>query len=291
MFQNTIKMKKSHRQKKKQKMMRSELEPEPMEGVCQTSAVQLTDLDDYCLVEIIKYLPSKDIRSLHQTCKQFHSIIDQYFYQQQSSNLLMTGHQLSHSDITFRNFSYLNRIRLNLYWKKGRYTEKIFFRRGERLRNRIHLERDKFYMSQRGAIRIYERDKREILKRHFTEIGQNRSSDVSCFSKFGPTIFAGRSNGCILLSEGDDLLEECSHPPSEVVQAVDIYDNFMVSSTYYGIKFYNKYLDLDMIAINPIASKTPGFKCLKISPDGKKLVAGMYQELSRNALKLYDNET
>lgn len=196
---------------------------------------------------------------------------------------------------TLHDWSNWRRIKINENWRFGRYFEHTFFRHKIMYPSYIHLEKDLFYMTHGGELRIYQRCPENIINTIPLQcIGHRKIADITCFTKNGNTIFGGRENGNIFIYDADDILEEnaSSNHDSVAINAVDCSNQrTFVTASKKEVKLWQRQYELTMIMLVPKWDYLEYYKSVRISPDGVWLAAGKYRDKEHNALDLFDIET
>lgn len=162
----------------------------------------------------------------------------------------------------------------------------------------IHLERNLFYMTHGGEIRIYRRCPQNIINsKPVSCIGHRNIADITCFTKNEHTIFGGRENGQLFLSSNNqddgDYLEENASANHQTcgINAVDCNNMVYVSASKKELKLWRREYELGMAMLEPRWEYLEEYKSVRISPDSVWLAAGKYRDRKKNALDLYDIET
>ncbi len=191
----------------------------------------------------------------------------------------------------------MKRIKLSRNWRYGKYDEKILFKHNVMYPSHLLLEKDLFYMTHGGQLRVHRRVKSKnfVKERAHEQIGNSRDGDITDFVKKGNTIFGGRDNGYAFIHEDGEYCEEriSDHIGQRraFINAVDIHSQTFVSASMTSLKIWQKIYELDMVSLELMVENDGIFKCMKISPDGDECVAGKYSDRLKEALRLFDLET
>lgn len=191
----------------------------------------------------------------------------------------------------------MKRVKLSHNWRYGKYDEKILFKHNVMYPSQVLLERDSFYMTHGGQLRVHRRLKSKKLVREQPHelIGNSRDSDITGFVKEGNTIFGGRDNGYAFIYENGECFEEriSDHIGQRraFINAVDVHSETFVTASMTSMKIWHKIYELDMVSLELLAENDGIFKCMKLSPNGDECLAGKYSDRFKEALRLFDMET
>lgn len=191
----------------------------------------------------------------------------------------------------------MKRIKLSHNWRYGKYDEKIFFKHNVMYPSQILLEKDLFYMTHGGQLRIHRRlkSKKLVKERSHELIGNSHDGDITNFVKKDSTIFGGRDNGYAFIYEDNEYYEErvSDHIGQRraFINAVDIHSQTMVTASMTSMKVWQKIYELDMVSLEQMVENDGIFKCVKLSPNGDECLAGKYSDRFKEALRLFDMET
>lgn len=163
--------------------------------------------------------------------------------------------------------------------------------------SQLWLEKDLFYMTHGGQLRIHRRLKSNNLvkERAHELIGNSRDGDITDFVKQGNTIFGGRDNGYAFICEDSEYYEEriSDHIGQRraFINAVDIHSQTFVTASMTSMKIWKKIYELEMVSLELMVENDGIFKCIKLSPNGDECLAGKYSDRLKEALRLFDMET
>lgn len=156
---------------------------------------------------------------------------------------------------------------------------------------KVHLERDLFYMTHAGYLRVHKRLRNEPLQRRYlTEIATSTKTDVADFVKHRETIFAGRVCGNCFIYEDGTVHEQRLHAPKEYLLCVDFKNDVYVSSTDQCSKLWLRANEFDLIHLDLIREMKHSFKSLKFNSSGERFYGGLYTDVNRHALREVDVE-
>lgn len=191
----------------------------------------------------------------------------------------------------------MKRVKLSHNWRYGKYDERILFKHNIMYPSQILLEKDLFYMTHGGQLRIHRRLKsKNLVKEPAHElIGNSRDGDITDFVKEGNTIFGGRDNGYAFIYENKEYyVERISDHIGQrraFINAVDIHARTFITASMTSLKIWQKIYELGMVSLELMVENDGIFKCIKLSPTGDVCVAGKYSDRYKEALKLFDIET
>lgn len=152
----------------------------------------------------------------------------------------------------------MKRIKLSHNWRNGKYDERILFKHNVMYPSQILLEKDFFYMSHGGQLRVHRRlkSKNLVKERAHDVIGNSRDGDITGFVKEGYTIFGGRDNGYAFIYEnGEYFVERISDHIGQrraFINAVDIHKDCFITASMTSMKIWRKIYELNMVSLEPM---------------------------------------
>ncbi|GAB0087925.1 F-box/WD repeat-containing protein 4 [Sergentomyia squamirostris] len=262
--------------------------------------MNLLDLNDDTLICVLEYLSDQELDRVCDVCDRLAVLVDRFCFYKKTLDLIMTHHrnrntqhfQRTHMD----SMSYRVRWRMHENWRQGKYEEIMFFPHRTPYSSLIHLEKNWLYMTHGGQIRVHRRRSKDFLKR-FPDLsyGNTRDPDITALAKIDDTIFAGTMCGTALLYDpgycsGTNFISKKVAPVKEYLNSVDFRGAIYVTATNQTSKLWRRLEELGLVDFEIVYDLGQPFKCVKIGPDGKRLVGGRYRD-NNCALKLIDVET
>lgn len=212
--------------------------------------INLLDLNDDVLLHILSYLDARDILNVHNTCVQLRDT-SQYVINRLAPHLMMTGSSRCQGRNTVEfdeRATPLDRLTLHCNWIGGNCVPgKVFSETKFQFVSKLHIDPDHLYLSNKGELRKYARDKSGggggiVMENDFETFGAQDSPIISTFVVRHNRILTGSYDGTCSIIDGDTVLVQDykTHTSYRNVLAMDydVHRSLLASSNHQEVKIF-----------------------------------------------------